>query len=985
MNIPPRRLAALFLLLLPIAASAAPQWIWLGPSSPANEKVVFLHTFNADADIRSAALEFTCDNRARVLVNDLEAGRLDDWGSPVRAHIKALLKPGVNTLRVEAANDGGSAGLLLRLTITYRNKRVETVETGANWTAAPAEAATFKPVHVIGPAGMPPWGDVFARSAPAPEVRVADGFRVDRIHLVPKGEQGSWVAMTVDPRGRLVCADQHGALFRLTPPPAGSEDPAEVDKLATQVAGAHGLLYAFDSLYAVVNEKGRTGLWRLRDTNNDDAYDAEEFLLSLPGGGEHGPHSVLVAPDGKNLLLVSGNHTRLPVGMVRARAAMNSWQEDQLVPRMWDANGHARGILAPGGHIVLVSPDGASPELWSAGYRNTFDAAVSSAGEIFTYDSDMEWDMGAPWYRPTRFCHATSGSEFGWRSGSGKWPDYYPDSLPALLDIGPGSPTGMTFGTGAKFPARYQRALFGCDWTFGTLYALHLTPAGASYTAVKEEFVTGRPLPLTDLLIHPGDGAMYFAVGGRGTQSAVYRVTYTGDESTAPAAPETLTAEATLRREIETLHRDDAGPGALDQAWPHLDHPDRFVRFAARVAIERQPVELWSARALAEGRPRARLEALLALARMGRPEHLQPWLEVMGHIAWESLDPAQKLALVRLYGVGICRLGRPEVAAAAALASTFEARYPSGDRHLDRELCRLLVALGSAPVVEKSLRLMSTATADEGALGDVELLSRNEGYAGAIRRLNTHRPNQQQIALAFCLQYADAGWTPALREQFFAWFQSASAFQGGNSLKGFIGNIRKAALERVPAGERGLLDALSSARPATGITYTPPQGPGREQTVDSVLKAVEGKLEGRDLARGRNLFGATACIACHAFAGEGGGVGPDLTGVAGRYTLRDLIENIVEPSRIISDQYGSEKITTREGGVLIGRAGAPVDGRVQVAMNPFAPTDTITIQAADIQTREPHPVSLMPPGLINGLNDDELRDLLAYLLSGGKL
>src|SRR5690606_17779731 len=114
--------------------------------------------------------------------------------------------------------------------------------------------------------------------------------------------------------------------------------------------------------------------------------------------------------------------------------------------------------------------------------------------------------------------------------GSGKWPDYYPDSLPALADIGPGSPTGVTFGTGAAFPAKYQAAFYAADWTYGTMYAVHLHPDGASYKAEVEEFVSGKPLPLTSVAINPHDGAMYFAIGGRRTQSGVYRIRYTGGE-----------------------------------------------------------------------------------------------------------------------------------------------------------------------------------------------------------------------------------------------------------------------------------------------------------------------------------------------------------------------------------------------------------------------------------------------------------------------
>lgn len=127
---------------------------------------------------------------------------------------------------------------------------------------------------------------------------------------------------------------------------------------------------------------------------------------------------------------------------------------------------------------------------------------------MFTYDADMEWDINTPWYRPTRINHVISGAEFGWRNGSAKWPEYYSDSFGAVVNVGPGSPTGVTFGTGAKFPTKYQKAFFACDWSFGTLYAIHLTPNGSSYTGEVEEFIGGQPFPLTDICISKKDGAM---------------------------------------------------------------------------------------------------------------------------------------------------------------------------------------------------------------------------------------------------------------------------------------------------------------------------------------------------------------------------------------------------------------------------------------------------------------------------------------------
>ena len=72
-----------------------------------------------------------------------------------------------------------------------------------------------------------------------------------------------------------------------------------------------------------------------------------------------------------------------------------------------------------------------------------------------------------------------------------------------------------------------------------------------------------------------------------------------------------------MRHQLEVLHVDGTGPEAIGKAWPHLASPDRFVRFAARVAIERQPAAMWAERALAETNPQSAIESLIALARVG--------------------------------------------------------------------------------------------------------------------------------------------------------------------------------------------------------------------------------------------------------------------------------------------------------------------------------------------------------------------------------
>jgi hypothetical protein len=187
--------------------------------------------------------------------------------------------------------------------------------------------------------------------------------------------------------------------------------------------------------------------------------------------------------------------------------------------------------------------------------------------------------------------------------------------LPPAIEVGPGSPTGVTFGYGAKFPARYQNALFLCDWTFGKMYAAHLKSSGATYTGELEDFIPGTPLPFTDVVINPTDRAMYFIVGGRNTQSGLYRVTYVGKEATAPAAAKVHSSELQATRHLlESLHL-GTHPEAVETAWPYLNHADRYIRSAARTAIEHQPLEKWQRRALQETDPQASLTALLALVR----------------------------------------------------------------------------------------------------------------------------------------------------------------------------------------------------------------------------------------------------------------------------------------------------------------------------------------------------------------------------------
>lgn len=986
-------------------AATVPHWLWSSNAPKDGEEVYLRKHLTVEGAAASAKLSIACDNHATAWVNGEQVLRNDAWAEPTTVDVAKLLKPGANLIAVLAKNDDGLAGLVVRLRIKdAAGKTIDVVSDSSwvqgakaeGWQGAGYNDAAWKPAFDMGALGREPWGDVFKGGAAgaggavlaADAISLPPGFKAELVYAVPKTEQGSWVSLAVDNKGRLIASDQGGAgLFRITPSAPGADaETTKVERIELPIGSAHGLLYAHDSLYVMVNGKmspgKRSGLYRLQDTTGNDHYDKITKLCDFEGEGEHGPHGLVLGPD-KRIYFTIGNHTKL-MAKVDVSLPAPVYGDDFPLPRHWDPNGHARGIVAPGGYIGCTDAEGRSWELVSMGYRNTYDLAFDPNGELFSWDSDMEWDMGTPWYRPIRVVHTTSGSDLGWRSGSGDYPDWYADSLPPVLDVGPGSPTGMVFGYGAKFPAKYQRALFILDWTFGTIYAIHLEAKGASFSATKEEFVFGRPLPVTDVVITP-DGNMYFAIGGRGTASAVYRVSYSGSEPTAPVHAPAPTAQALERRTLEAFHGHQ-DPAAVGACWPALGSPDRFLRAAARIAIEHQPVSQWQERALAEPGPQAHITALVALARCAGKEVSAKAFASFLAIDVAKLDADTRLEAVRACQLLMIRLGLPDAVTTQRLIAVFDPLFPASDYRLNRDLAAMLCDLGAPSIISKVLGQMAS---EEAAipLGHQldQLISRNGGYAGPIAQMLSSKPQQMHIHYAYALSVVKGGWTPASRKQYFSWFDAAlNDSKGGNSFKGFINAIQKDAIDHVPEAERAaLLEAAKNParKPVVAAELPQPKGPGREWKTEELMALAQGGLRKRSFEDGRNMFAACQCTSCHRFAGDGGAVGPDLSSVATRFGAHDIIESIIEPSKVISDQYQTTIFVTKDGNAVSGRLISDDGKAYLVAVNPLDPTQLTPVVKAEVQSKSFTNISTMPPGLLSRLNQDEALDLIAYLLS----
>jgi putative heme-binding domain-containing protein len=802
------------------------------------------------------------------------------------------------------------------------------------------------------------------------QLKVLKGFKAELLYSVPKETEGSWVSLTTLPGNKLIACDQYGSLYRITPPPIGTKDGTKIEKLAIDIGAAQGLCWAFDSLYVVVNNAAKSGLYRVTASKPGGELDKVELLRKFEGHnggglGEHGPHAVIKHPDGKRLTVVCGNQTKI-TELTSSKVPKN-WGEDHLLPRLPDGNGFMAGVLGPGGAIYNVSLDGKEWELFSVGFRNQYDAAYDAHGNLFTYDADMEWDYNTPWYRPTRVCQVTSGSEFGWRNGAGKYPAYYPDNLPGICDIGPGSPTGVVFGYGAKFPAKYQNALFICDWSYGKMYAVHMTPNGSVMKGTPEEFVTGTPLPLTDIVIGD-DGAMYFTTGGRKTQSGLYRVTYVGTESTAKAEPAPQTTS--LRGFVEPW-LGNASFHALSNIPQALNSKDRFDRFSARAALEFQDVKSWADMALQYEEPNQKINALLALVRVsascpqhdpqrkkaGDPALRAKILESLGKLDFTKLTVEQRLELIRVYHVLFNRFGPPTAEERTAWLAKYEPVYPTGQRFVDGELCQVFVYLQGPKTAEKTIKLLQEALTQEEQME----------YARALRMLKD-------------------GWTPETRKAYFEWFVKAQGYKGGNSFAKFVLMMKADAEKNLNDAEKVALKPILDAKPPENVTVAgPPRPLVKKYEMAELAPLVEKGLaaSGRDYDKGRKLFAAANCFACHRYDNEGGNTGPDLTGIAGRFNQRDLLESIIDPSKEVSDQYQAVVIDTLDGKKVTGRIINLNGDNIMVLTDMTNPNGITTVNRKNVDEIKPSKLSMMPEGLLNTLKEDEILDLMAYLLSRG--
>ncbi|NQU48167.1 MAG: DUF1080 domain-containing protein [Planctomycetes bacterium] len=916
--------------------SAEPEWIWGFESPGDNEVRYFAHAFELSeaAEIISGA--FTADNSFQLWLDGEKIATGNNWSQPTRIADGIKLESGWHVLALQAANEGGPAGVLGILTLRNadgQRRQVLTSENWLHWKEAPLGwpnlsaplSSSGVPSRTFGPASASagPWGNVMRKAeAPNPiQFTTADGLVVERIYSAQPGE-GSWASMTFGEDGLLYVSPERGRLLQfnlshiLRKETAQNLNGFQIDYecappevIPFDLGSAQGLEWAFDSLYLNVagNPNGNGGLHRLQDKDGDGVFDHQEHLARYGPGGEHGAHGIRKSPDGW-LYLVHGNHTKPPVGMEN-QSIMHAYQpfqngaEDVLLARLWDPRGHAKGVMAPGGELWRTDERGSTWQRVAAGMRNSYDIAISTAGEVFTYDSDMEWDLGAPWYRPPRVLHLVPGAEFGWRSGSAKWPATYPYSLPAISNTDLSSPTGVELLAGSRFPAKYQNALILGDWAWGRILCMFLEPDGASFSGDVQLFLKGRGLTVTDMEIGP-DGWLWFIIGGRGTQSGLYRVRHMESGQAQELAAPPLLAQ---RRNWESWQPsgDDAqaeiqamSEGNMPKQWLlDLAHNDAHIANAARNALERAfsaNADLsWRQLGLAKHWPHpAALQAGIAWIRSQPTAAIPSMVKKLATSAESknlaALPVASQRLILRMAMLAQTRWPQDSIKDPTpkhwqSLRKSLVKQFPLADETANQMLAELLVYLQADQLPTLFLY-----------------------------QLHARSDQQNQLYYASLLRLVSQGWTFDLRLRYFLWLQQSDHLQGGASLKGFIQAIEKEARLHVSEEEWNKLQPeLEARRQATEASANSAMAVQiqrsfhRDWNLNDAIAAVATQSPQADVVRGSRVFNQALCIQCHRFDGRGSYLGPDLSAVGQRFMTKDILQAVINPGLAKSDQYAN--------------------------------------------------------------------------------
>ncbi len=855
----------------------------------------------------------------------------------------------------------------------------------------------YRPRFNIGPPrNAPPPRPVDDRTI-GEVVKAPSGFGVSLFAAPPR--VGYPVAVSVAPDGAVyVAVDEQGSLGRTK---GGGRVVRCVDDNGDGKADRVDVFARMEHPRGVIAQDGK--VWVLHPPNLSVFRDED-------GDGVSDRREVLVA--GLTTRLIDdrgGDHTTNGI-----RMGVDGW----IYIAVGDYGFHgARGkdgttISQRGGGILRVRPDGTELEVFAVGLRNPFAIAIDPFLNLFTRDNTND---GAGW--DERVSHLIESADYGYPL---RFANFTDEIMTPLGAFGQGGGTGALALQDERWPAAYRGALLTGDWGRSEVYRHDLEPVGASFRAKTSVFLT---IPRPTGMDIGGDGRLYVA-SWRGGEASVYVGPQVGfvvcvtPPGWSPSSPARL------------------GGAPLAELIDGLCRPNAASAFHCQREIIRRGPSPETTRALAglasdPARPlHARVAALFAIKQLDGEKSHDFLLRIAGdgglrEFALRALadrrtqlsgvgtkpflaaldDPSPRVRAQAIVALG--RLGDPSVAARLIPLTSRPEGSPvptarpvhaqaDPDRAVPHLALRALIALRAVDACLNAIDGPHRA----GALRALRALHEPKAVEGLIRKLAVTRdPSTRRDVLATLVRlyhreadYDGSWWgiRPDTTGPYYAPREWESSPRIAAVLKAAV---RDGDPETVPFLRRelarqqvrlpGIVDESGTVAKAEEdlrvvIARADPRNADQIGNMTYEAAAARALRTKGNVERGKALFTAQSCRACHTVADGQTPRGPHLVDIGKRYSPAELVESILRPSAKIAQGYEAYSFATADGRVFSGFVVS--EGAAVVRIRESAGT-LRELKRSEIDERRRQEPSIMPEGIAASLTPEQLADLVAYLQS----
>ena len=730
----------------------------------------------------------------------------------------------------------------------------------------------------------------------------------------------------------------------------------------------------------------------------DEGVDKREVLLTGFDGKnhDHSLHSVTVGPNGQ-YYFNHGNKGSKVTDKEGWQLNAGSFYSSRNVSGLPSGDGQ----VYVGGVALRVNQDGTGLRPIGHNFRNSYEQAVSSFGDVFQNDNDDPPASRTAWlmeYGNMGF--ASRNGKRNWRADImpgqttqvGEWRQEDPGSVPAGDVYGGGSPTGIAFYENGIMEDRFGGYVISCEPARNTLFGYHPKPEGAGITLPQRDiFLTSNPkknfagadfrnaggqigyitlFRPSDVTVGP-DGAIYVCdwfdarVGGhstrdRGMTGAIYRIAPKGAKLTMPKFDLSKTEGqiAALKspspnvRELGRAPLEAGGAKSISAVKGLLDDANPFIQARAIWLLAKLgPKGIAEVETLLKHKdPQMRLTAFRALRHEGH--------RTLEHAAKLADDPSP--------------LVRREVALAL--------RYVSFEKSRD---LLLKIAAGYDGKDRYYVEAFGIGCTDK----------EDKVYAALREKRSTKDFDPVYAGLAWRLHPVGAigelkGWAmdkerdAALRRSMLFAIALIEAPQAAKAMvkiaKSAEGEVAKLAAVFIDKRDQGIWNAykpkdLLSGKPAVPVTYTDMLAPTEFAPEAKLPKASEILALKGDPAAGKTVV--ARCYVCHKIGSAGVEFGPALAGWGSGQTRTVILKAILDPSAELSHGFEGTEITVTGGKRIQGFIQAEGDPLV---IRVFGGQDVV-ISEADVKSRKQVKASFMAPASRLGLTAQQLRDVVEYL------